>query len=102
MAKIVKINDGDTLRVEHFTWSNLVDTKIRILWIDAPELYHTWMVVKDYKFYWCWKEAKQIAEKFLLNKDIKIYSDNLAKNKWKYNRLDKDWDWIPCESLCRE
>ena len=84
---VVNVYDGDTLRVEQVLSWKLVNTKIRTLWIDAPELYHTWMVVKEYKFYWCWKQAKQVAEKFLLNKQVKIYSDSLSKNRWKYDRL---------------
>jgi len=84
---VVKMYDGDTVRVQQNLSWNIVDTKIRTLWMDAPELYHTWMVVKDYKFYWCWKKSKDIAAKFLLNKTVKVYSDTLAKNKWKYGRL---------------
>ena len=84
---VVKMYDGDTVRVQQNLSWNVVDTKIRTLWMDTPELYHTWMVVKDYKFYWCWIKAKDVAAKFLLNKTVKVYSDTLAKNSWKYHRL---------------
>ena len=80
--KVEKIYDGDTIRVNNQN----VDIKIRLLWIDTPELYH-WQKVKTYKFYGCWEKSKNIAVKLLLNKYVKVYKDSLAKNRWKYGRI---------------
>ena len=80
--KVVKVYDGDTFWIEN----NNLDTKIRVLWIDSPEIYHN-QKIKSYKFYGCGQQAQKFAEKLLLNKNIYLYSDSLAKNRWKYHRL---------------
>lgn len=77
---VEKVYDGDTVFAEHL-W------KIRLLWIDAPEIYHTWFtIIKKYKFYACWEEAKKIAEEKLLHKKIYFCSDPYSKDKWWYWR----------------
>ena len=81
-AKVVNVYDGDTIWVEH---ENL-DTKIRILGIDTPELDHG-QKHKSWKMYRCGQQAKKFAERYLLNKKVLIYKDTLSKNKWKYHRL---------------
>lgn len=80
--KVVHIYDWDTIRVE----TPKITYKIRILWIDTPELLHPWIKVKNYKFYWCGEQAKKFAIKYLSGKIVKVYYDSLAKNKDKYNR----------------
>ncbi len=77
---VEKVYDGDTVFGQKL-W------KIRLLWIDAPEVYHPWWTkVKSYKFFWCWEKAKQIAYKKLFHKTILFCSDKLTKDKWKYGR----------------
>ena len=77
---IEKIYDGDTI-----VWKNV--GKIRILWIDTPEIYHTgWTEVKDYKFYACWKYGLDLAKKYLLHKNIKYCYDKLEDKTWWYGR----------------
>lgn len=80
--KVVNVVDWDTIWVE----TRNRDIKIRLLWIDAPEILHSWTRIKYYKFYWCWNKAKKFSEKLLLWKVVKIYKDSLAKNKDKYWR----------------
>ncbi len=77
---VEKVYDGDTV-----FWQKL--GKIRLLGIDAPEVYHPWWTkVKSYKFFGCGQEAKKIADKKLLHKKILFCSDPLTKDKWKYGR----------------
>ena len=80
---VVKIDDWDTFRIQH----NWVVSKIRVLWIDTPELIHPWLGIKSYKFYWCWKQASEFAIKLLSWKVVYVYKDSLAKNKDKYYRF---------------
>jgi len=79
-AYVEKVYDWDTVLTDKL-W------KIRLLWIDAPEVYHPWWTkIKSYKFYWCWNESKQLAEKYLYHKNILFCEDPLANNKWWYWR----------------
>jgi len=81
--KVVKVDDWDTIWVE----TKKADYKIRILWIDTPEIMAPYTKIKKYKFYWCWDEAKKFAEKILLNNVVRIYYDDLSKKKDKYGRF---------------
>jgi len=77
---VEKVYDGDTV-----LWKKL--WKIRLIGIDAPEIFHPgWTKVKSYKFFGCWEEAKKIADKFLLHKNILFCSDSIVKDRWKYGR----------------
>lgn len=76
---VKKVYDWDTVLAEHL-W------KVRLLWIDAPELYHPSLTYKDYKYYGCWQESTEIANKKLEWKKIIFCSDKLSKDKWKYGR----------------
>jgi len=79
-AFVEKVYDGDTVRTDKL-W------KVRLLGIDAPEIYHPgWTKVKSYKFYWCGEESKQFAEKYLYHKKILFCADPLSNNKWWYGR----------------
>lgn len=61
--------------------------KIRLLGIDAPEIYHPGFTkIKDYKFYGCWKESKEFAEKYLYHKNIKFCYDKIGNKTWGYGR----------------
>ncbi len=80
--KVVNVVDWDTIWVE----TKNMDVKIRILWIDAPEILHSGIPVKFYKFYWCWIQSKEFAEKLLLGKIVKVYRDSISKNRDKYGR----------------
>ena len=88
---VEKVYDGDTV-----FWQKL--GKVRLLGIDAPEIYHPgWTKVKSYKFFGCGQEAKKIADKKLLHKKILFCSDPLTKNKGKYGRrlryaMIKNWN----------
>ncbi len=90
---VEKVYDGDTV-----LWQKL--WKIRLLGIDAPEVYHPWWTkIKSYKFFGCWEKAKQIADKKLLHKNILFCSDSITKDKWKYGRklryaMIKSWNTL--------
>lgn len=76
---VKKVYDGDTVLANHL-W------KVRLLWIDAPEIYHSNQSIKSYKFYGCGEIAKKIAIKKLYWKKILFCSDKLTNDKWKYGR----------------
>jgi len=79
--KIEKIYDGDTVYGKKLG-------KIRILWIDTPEIYHKWWTqVKDYKFYACWEYWEEMAKKYLLNKKVEICFDKNDNKTWWYWRI---------------
>ena len=79
-AYVEKVYDWDTVLTDKLG-------KIRLLWIDAPEVYHPWWTkIKSYKFYWCWNKSKQLAEKYLYHKNILFCKDSISNNKWKYGR----------------
>ena len=78
---IKKVYDWDTV-----FWKKL--WKIRILWIDTPEIYHEWWTkVKDYKFYACWEYWEKLAKEYLLNKNIKVCFDKNDNKTWWYGRI---------------
>ena len=78
---VEKVYDGDTIFGEKF-W------KIRILWIDAPEIYHPWWTkVKSYKDYGCGQQAKLYADKYLYHKNIKVCFDKNSDKTWWYGRI---------------
>jgi len=91
MDYVEKVYDGDTVFARNL-W------KVRLIWIDAPEIYHPWWTkVKSYKFFGCGQEAKKIADIKLLHKNILFCSDSLTKDEWKYWRklryaMIKSWD----------
>ncbi len=80
-GRVVKVYDWDTFRVQTY---NLAE-KIRVLGIDAPEIYH-WQKIKSYKFYGCAQQSKNIAIKLLYGKKVKVLKDKIAKDRWKYWR----------------
>lgn len=90
---VEQVYDGDTVKAVKL-W------KVRLLWIDAPEVYHPWWtVVKSYKFFWCWNEAKKIADKYLLHKKLLFCKWELSQDKWKYWRklryvMIKTWNTL--------
>ncbi len=80
-AYVTKVYDWDTVYA-NWLW------KIRLVWIDAPEIYHSWRTkLKSYKFYWCWKESKEFATKYLYHKNILFCKDPLTNNRWWYWRF---------------
>jgi len=78
-AFVEKVYDGDTVYTDKL-W------KVRLLWIDAPEVYHPGWPIKKYKFYWCWLESKHFAERYLYHKEIEFCADPEGNNKWWYGR----------------
>ena len=78
-AFVEKVYDWDTVYTDKLG-------KVRLLWIDAPEIYHPGWPVKKYKFYGCWKESKEFAEKYLYHKEVEFCADPNADNKWGYWR----------------
>ena len=82
-AYVEKVYDWDTVYTDKLG-------KVRLLWVDAPEIYHPgWTKVKSYKFYGCWELAKKLAEKYLYHKEILFCKDPLANNRgwyWRYLR----------------
>ena len=69
--------DWDTFYINH--------QKIRIIWIDSPEIYYH-QKIKSYKFYGCWDSVKKKVAIFFKNRTIKLYRDRLSKNIDKYKR----------------
>jgi len=76
---VKKVYDGDTVLTSKL-W------KVRLLWIDSPEIYYSGRKIKSYKFYWCSDTVKQIAEEYLNQKEILFCADSLADDKWFYGR----------------
>ena len=80
-AYVEKVYDGDTVYTDKLG-------KIRLIGIDAPEIYHPgWTKVKPYKFYGCGIQSKGFAEKYLKHKNILFCKDPIWDNKWSYGRL---------------
>jgi endonuclease YncB( thermonuclease family) len=68
-AYVEKVYDGDTVYTDKLG-------KIRLIGIDAPEIYHSgWTKVKPYKFYGCGIQSKEFAEKYLKHKNILFCKD---------------------------
>jgi len=78
-AFVEKVYDWDTVYTDKLG-------KVRLLWIDAPEIYHPDWPVKKYKFYGCGLESKKFAEKYLYHKEIEFCADPKSNNKWGYWR----------------
>lgn len=74
-----KIYDWDTLSA---VWLG----RVRLLWIDTPEIYNKKYWFLSHKFYGCASESKEIAKKVLSWKNIMFCSDKLSSDKWKYGR----------------
>lgn len=76
---VEKIYDWDTVEA---VWLG----KVRLLWVDTPEIYNPKYGFLSHKFYGCPDFSKKQAEEKLLWKSILFCADKLSQDKWKYGR----------------
>ena len=73
-AKVIKVYDGDTVKIED-------GRKVRLLGINAPELHHPDLPVQKYG-----EKAKRYLEKRVLKKEC-TFEYNIEEETDKYGRL---------------
>lgn len=91
-AELLKIIDWDTIEVL-YNWKK---EKIRMIWIDTPEVYKTRK--SNYLRECFWEEASAYLKKLIYWKKIKLEFDDSQSTRWKYWRLlayvRRDWENI--------